>query len=101
MTRHATNYDDYKESPTMREIHQIQEEMEQQFQKSGMSSYWEWLQATDKNLRQSLAEDGFRMITRNGRIFLHEIKPQSKKKNTKYKTASKRNKAAARKKSAS
>jgi hypothetical protein len=72
-------YKDDKESPTMREIHRIQDEMEQQYQKSGLPSYEEWLQATEADLRQSLAEIGYRMITRGDRFFLYEIKPRSQK----------------------
>jgi hypothetical protein len=94
-------YEDYKESPTMREIHRIQEKMEQQYEKSGLTSYEEWLQATEKDLRQSLAEVGYRMVTRDGQIFLYEIKPQPKKSRVKYKTASKRRKTTSRSKSKS
>jgi len=73
--------EDYNESPTMREIHRVQEEMEQRYQESGLSSYEEWLQATEPDLRQSLAEVGYRMVTRGDRFFLYEIKPRLKKNN--------------------
>jgi len=76
--------EDYFEDSTMQELHQIREEMERQQEASGLS-YLEWLQATEPDLRKSLAEDGFRMIKRNGRIFMHEIKPRLKK-NNKYRT---------------
>ena len=66
------------ESPTMREVHQIQKELEQQYRKSGLS-YLEWLQATEEDFQKSLADDGFRMVTRNGETFLEEIKPQTKR----------------------
>jgi len=69
------NYNDYKEDSTMREIHRIQEEMEQQYKKSGLSSYWEWLQATEADMHKSLAEVGFAIVTRDGRTFVDEIKP--------------------------
>jgi len=77
--------ENYNESPTMQEIHRIQEEMEQQYQESGLSSYEEWLQATEPDLRQSLAEVGYRMVTRGDRFFLYEVKPRLKK-NNKYGT---------------
>ena len=70
------NSNDYKEDSTMREIHRIQEEMEQQYKKSGLSSYWEWLQATEADMHKSLAEDGFEIVTRDGRTFVDEIKPK-------------------------
>jgi hypothetical protein len=93
------NYDDYLEDSTMREIHRIQEEMEQQFKKSGFSSYFEWLQATDKDLQKSLAEDGFQIVTRNGRTYLDEIKPRARKNKVQHKTSMKRRKTASRGKS--
>jgi len=70
------NYNDYQEDSTMREIHRIQKEMEQQYEKSGLSSYWEWLQATEADMHKSLAEDGFAIVTRDGRTFVDEIKPK-------------------------
>jgi len=79
--------EDYFEDSTMQELHQIREEMERQQEASGLS-YLDWLQATEPDLRKSLAEDGFRMIKRNGRIFMYEIKPHSKS-NGKTKTHSK------------
>ncbi len=86
----------YKEDSTMREIHRIQEEMERQQQESGLSIL-EWLEATEKDFRKSLAEDGFRMVKRGDRIFMYEIKPHSKKKHVKYKTAAKRRRTIPRK----
>ncbi len=88
------NHNDYKEDSTMREIHRIQEEMEQQYEKSGLSSYWEWLQATEADMHKSLAEDGFEIVTRDGRTFLDEIKPSAKRpggKNKIAKTGTKKN----------
>jgi hypothetical protein len=70
------NYDDYIEDSTMREIHRIQEKMEQQYEKSGLASYWEWLQATEADMHKSLAEVGFAIVTRDGRTFVDEIKPK-------------------------
>jgi hypothetical protein len=80
------NDNDYKEDSTMREIHRIQEEMERQYKKSGLSSYWDWLQATEDDLRKSLAEAGFEIVTRDGRTFLDEIKPRRRKGNSKSQT---------------
>ncbi len=79
-------YKDNNESPTMQEIHRIQEEMEQQYEKSGLSSYEEWLQATEKDLRQSLSEIGYRMVIRGDRFYLYEIKPSSKKNDNTFET---------------
>jgi hypothetical protein len=92
------NYDEYIEDSTMKELHLIREKMEQEYRKSGSTSYEEWLQATEPDMRQSLAEVGFEIVTRNGRTFLDKIKSQSKKKRVKYKTASKRSKTNVRKK---
>jgi hypothetical protein len=80
------SYNSYKEDSTMREIHRIQEEMEEHYRKSGLSSYWEWLQETEEDMHKSLAEAGFEIVTRNGRTFLDEIKPPSKKSIGKQKT---------------
>jgi len=85
------NSNDYKEDSTMREIHRIQEEMEQQYKKSGLSSYWEWLQATEADMHQSLAEVGFAIVTRDGRTFIDEIEPHSKRKSDKAQTGKTRN----------
>ncbi len=79
------NDNNYKEDSTMREIHRIQKEMERQYKKSGLPSYWDWLQATEDDLRKSLAEVGFEIVTRNGRTFLDEIKPRHQKGNSKSK----------------
>jgi len=76
---HYKNYNEHKEDSTMREIHRIQEEMEQQYKKSGISSYWEWLQATEQDMHQSFAEVGYEIVTRDGRTFLDEIKAYPKK----------------------
>ncbi|GEM_PF-2232024 len=92
------NYDDYIDDSTMRELHLIREKMEQQYRKSGLPSYEEWLQATDKDLKQSLAEVGFQIVTHDGRTYIDKIKPQTKKKLVKYKTAVKRKKKNFRKK---
>jgi hypothetical protein len=94
------NYDDYIESSTMREIHRIQEKMEQEYRKSGLPSYDDWLQATEKDLQKSLAEVGYRMVKRGDRIFLDKIESQSKTRvKYKHKAVSKRNKTSSRKKS--
>jgi len=82
----------------MRELHLIREKMEQQYRKSGLPSYEEWLQATDKDLQKSLAEVGFQIVTRDGRTYIDKIEPQPKKKPVKYKNAAKRNKKNPRKK---
>jgi hypothetical protein len=83
------SYKNYGESPTMQEIHRIQGEMEQQYEKSGISSYEEWLQSTEKDLRQSLSEIGYRMVIRGGRFYLYESKASSKKSNNKLETVAK------------
>lgn len=72
-----TNNEDFAEDSTMQELHQIREELERQQQESGLSIL-EWLEATEKDFRKSLAEDGFRMVKRGVRIFMYEIKPHSK-----------------------
>jgi hypothetical protein len=72
-----TNNEDFAEDSTMQELHQIREELERQQQESGLSIL-EWLEATEKDFRKSLAEDGFRMVKRGDRIFMYEIKPHSK-----------------------
>jgi hypothetical protein len=72
-----TNNEDFVEDSTMQELHQIREELERQQQESGLSIL-EWLEATEKDFRKSLAEDGFRMVKRGDRIFMYEIKPHSK-----------------------
>ncbi|MDZ7360835.1 MAG: hypothetical protein ONB46_08930 [candidate division KSB1 bacterium] len=92
------NYDDYIEDSTMRELHLIREKMEQEYRKSGLPSYEEWLQATDKDLQKSLAEVGFQIVTRDGRTYIDKIEPQPKKKPGKYKTSAKHNKTSSRKK---
>jgi len=81
------NNEDFAEDSTMQELHQIREEFERQQQESGLSIL-EWLEATEKDFRKALAEDGFRMVKRNGRIFMYEIKRTSKS-NSKSKTHSK------------
>jgi hypothetical protein len=48
----------YKESPTMRELHRIRQELEKQQEASGLS-YAEWLRATEGDLKKTLAEVGF------------------------------------------
>jgi hypothetical protein len=78
-------YDDYVEDSTMRELHQIREELARQQQESGLSVL-EWLEATEPDLRKSLAEDGFHMVTRNDKIFIEEIKPQKTKNKSKQST---------------
>jgi len=84
------NYDDYIEDSTMRELHQIREEMEQQYRKSGLPSYWDWLQATEKEMHKSLAEVGYQIVTRDGRTYIDKIEPPPKKNPVKYKTTVKR-----------
>lgn len=79
-----TRQEDFSEDSTMQELHQIREELARQQQESGLSII-EWLEATEKDFRKSLATDGFRMIKRNGRIFMYEIKSHSKD-NAKSKT---------------
>jgi len=82
--------EDYSDDSTVEEIHQIREEFSRQQKQSGLS-YIEWLKATEPDLRKSLAEVGFRMVTRNGRLFLYEIRPSSKSNNGKLKTAKHKN----------
>lgn len=82
--------EDYSDDSTVEEIHQIREEFSRQQKQSGLS-YIEWLKATEPDLRKSLAEVGFRMVTRNGRLFLYEIRPASKNNNGKLKTAKHKN----------
>jgi len=81
------HHEDFVEDSTMQELHQIRAEFARQQQESGLAIL-EWLEATEKDLRKSLAEDGFRMVKRGDRIFMYEIKPHSKS-NGKYKTYSK------------
>jgi len=76
------SYEDYMEDSTMRELHQIREEMERQQEESGLSVL-EWLEATEKDFCKSLAEDGFEIVTRDDRTFIDEIKPRSKRNVTK------------------
>lgn len=75
------------ESPTMQEVHRLQEEVERQYEKSGLS-YLDWLQATEKNIEKELAEAGFEIVASNGRMQLKEISPSSKKPALKRKTSS-------------
>jgi len=72
------HHEDFAEDPMMRELHQIRAEFERQQEESGLSVL-EWLEATEKDMRKSLAEVGFRMIKRNDRLFLYEINSHSKK----------------------
>jgi hypothetical protein len=72
------HHEDFTEDPMMRELHQIREEFARQQEESGLSVL-EWLEATEKDMRKSLAEVGFRMIKRNDRLFLYEINSHSKK----------------------
>jgi len=72
------HHEDFAEDPMMRELHQIREEFARQQEESGLSVL-EWLEATEKDMRKSLAEVGFRMIKRNDRLFLYEINSHSKK----------------------
>jgi hypothetical protein len=99
MAKHKS-YEDYIEDSTVREVHRIREKLDREQRESGLS-YFEWLEATEKDLRQSLAEVGFEIVTRGGRTFLDEIKPHSKtqpeKKHVKYKTAAKRRRTTSRK----
>lgn len=68
----------HQESPTMKEVHRLQEEVERQYEKSGLS-YLDWLRATENDLQKELAEAGFKIITSGGRTFLKEIAPLSRK----------------------
>jgi hypothetical protein len=66
-------HNDRTKDSTMREVHRLQAAFEQRCKESGLS-YFEWLQATEKEFHQSLAEVGFRLVTRNGRTYLGKIK---------------------------
>ncbi len=74
MNRHAHN--GHTEDSTMREVHRLQAGFEERSKKSGLS-YFEWLQATEMEFHRSLAEVGFRLVTRNGRTFLEKIKDRA------------------------
>ncbi|MGH7599164.1 MAG: hypothetical protein ACREOI_22640 [bacterium] len=76
------SYEDYIEDSPVREVHRIREQLDREQKESGLS-YFEWIEATDKDLRQSLAEVGFEIVTRDGRTFLDEIKPRRQKGNSK------------------
>ena len=69
------NRANYQEDSTMREVHRIQHELERQFRQSGLS-YLEWLQVTEPAFSESLAENGFKIITRGSLTFLEKIKPR-------------------------
>ena len=68
----------HTEDSTMQEVHRLQAAFEEQCKNSGLS-YFEWLQATEKEFHRSLAEVGFRLVTRNGRTFLEKMKDRAKR----------------------
>ncbi len=72
-------YEDFADDPMMRELHQIREEFARQQEASGLSVV-EWLEATEKDMRKSLAEVGFRIVKRGDRMFVYEIKSNFKNK---------------------
>ena len=89
------SYEDYIEDSTVREVHRIREEFDRKQRESGLS-YFEWLEATEADMHKSLAEVGFAIVTRDGRTFIDEIEPRSKRtvgkaqagKTKRFKTAS-------------
>lgn len=64
------------ENPIMEEMHRIREELYQQVKKSGLT-YLEWLKTTEKEFEESLAEVGFKIITKDGLQYLVDIREQS------------------------
>ena len=60
------------DDPIMAPIHEIREELYQQFKKSGLT-HIEWLKATKQEIAESLAEIGFKIITKDGFQYLVEI----------------------------
>ncbi|NUO81497.1 hypothetical protein HUU05_15580 [candidate division KSB1 bacterium] len=64
----------HQESPTMKEVHRLQEQVERQYEKSGLA-YLAWLRATENDLNKELADAGFQIVTSEGRTFLKEIAP--------------------------
>ncbi len=78
----------HQESPTMPEVHRLQEEVERQYEKSGLT-YFDWLQATEPDLQKELADAGFRVVTKKGRIFLQQVATLSKRPTRRNKVSSK------------
>lgn len=72
MNQVANNMRHLSEDPIMAPIHQIREQLYQQFKNSGLS-YMEWLKATEQEFAESLAEIGFKIITKDGFQYLVEI----------------------------
>jgi hypothetical protein len=62
----------FSDDPIMEPVHQIREELYQQFKNSGLT-YMEWLKATEQEFTASLAEIGFKIITKDGFQYLVEI----------------------------
>lgn len=62
----------FSEDPVLAPVHKIREELYQQFKNSGLT-YMEWLQATESEFVESLAEVGFKIITKDGFQDLEEI----------------------------
>ena len=62
----------HKEDPIMDQVHQIREELHQQYLKSGLS-FSEWLKTTERDLEISLTEVGFKIIDRDGLQYLVEL----------------------------
>lgn len=81
---------DYLEDSTVQEVHRIRAEFDRQQRESGLS-YFEWLEATEADMHKSLAEVGFAIVTRDGRTFIDEIPPRSKKKSDKAQAGKTRN----------
>jgi len=79
------SYEDYIEDSAVREVHRIREELDRQQKASGLS-YFEWLEATEADMHKSLAEVGFAIVTRDGRTFIDEIEPHSKRNANKAQT---------------
>ena len=68
----------HEESPTMQEVHRLQEEVERQYEKIGLT-YLDWPQGTVQDLQKELADAGFRVVTKEGRTFLQQVAPPSKR----------------------
>ncbi|MEK7729724.1 MAG: hypothetical protein AAB354_15060 [candidate division KSB1 bacterium] len=79
----------HQESPTMQEVHRLQEEVERQYEECGLA-YLDWLQATERDLQKELADAGFRVVTKEERTFLQQTVPLSKRPTRRSKTSAKR-----------
>jgi len=62
----------HREDPIMDQVHKIREELYSQYRKSGLS-FSDWLKTTEKDCEASLAEVGFKLISKDGLAYLEEI----------------------------